>query len=175
MKLEVPISADKLKDLKYGDVVYITGTIYTARDAAHKRLFDLLDEGKELPIPIKDQFIYYTGPAETKPGDVIGVCGPTTAYRMDPFAPKLLQMGLSGMIAKGKRSQEVKDAIKEYGGLYFAATGGAAALLAECVKKSEIVAFEDLGAEAIRKLEVENFPVIVINDSHGGEKYVTFY
>lgn len=169
--LTTPVTSEDLKDLKAGDDVYITGYVYTARDAAHARLVDLLDEGKELPIDIEGAIIYYVGPAPAKPGQALGSAGPTTAYRMDSFAPRLMDEGLRGMIGKGKRSQEVKDKIKETGSVYFAAIGGAAALIAKSVKSAEVVAYDDLGAEAIRKLYVEDFPVTVINDSHGNDLY----
>ena len=169
--LNTPVTAEDLKELKAGDDVYITGYIYTARDAAHARLVDLLDQGKELPIDVEGAIIYYVGPAPAKPGQALGSAGPTTSYRMDSFAPRLMDEGLRGMIGKGKRGQEVKDKIKETGSVYFAAIGGAAALIAKSVKEAEIVAYEDLGAEAIRKLYVEDFPVTVINDSHGNDLY----
>lgn len=169
--LTTPVTSEDLKDLKAGDDVYITGYVYTARDAAHARLVQLLDEGKELPIDVEGAIIYYVGPAPAKPGQPLGSAGPTTSYRMDPFAPRLMDEGLRGMIGKGKRNQEVKDKIKETGSVYFAAIGGAAALIAKCVKSAEVVAYEDLGAEAIRKLYVEDLPVTVINDSHGNDLY----
>ncbi len=170
--LNTPVTADDLKDLKAGDDVYITGYIYTARDAAHARLVDLLDEGKELPIDLEGAVIYYVGPAPAKPGQPLGSAGPTTSYRMDSFAPRLMDEGLRGMIGKGKRDQDVKDKIVETGSVYFAAIGGAAALIAKSVKSAEVVAYEDLGAEAIRKLYVEDFPVTVVNDAHGNDLYM---
>ncbi|WP_320048090.1 Fe-S-containing hydro-lyase [uncultured Ilyobacter sp.] len=173
IKLTTPLTAEDTEKLKSGDIVQITGTIYTARDAAHARLVKLVEEGKELPFDVKGQIIYYVGPTPAKPGNPIGSAGPTTSYRMDPFAPTLLDQGLKGMIGKGGRSQEVKDACVRNKGVYFAATGGAAALIAKCIKKAEVIAYEDLGSEAIRKLEVEDFPVIVINDTYGNDQYET--
>lgn len=166
-----PLTEEKVKDLKMGDSVLISGTIYTARDAAHKRLVKLIEEGRELPIDIKDSVIYYAGPTPAKPGNIIGSVGPTTSYRMDSFTPILLDKGLRGMIGKGLRSKEVVESIKKNKGIYFAAIGGAAATIAKCIKKVEIVAYEDLDSEAIRKLEVENFPVIVVIDSEGNNLY----
>lgn len=170
-KITTPLTDEIVKDLKCGDLVEITGIIYTARDAAHKRLVELIKEGKELPFDIKGTIIYYVGPTPAKPGQVIGSAGPTTSYRMDPYAPILLEKGLKGMIGKGKRSKEVRDAIVKYKGIYFASTGGAAALLARHIKSAEIIAYEDLGPEAIRKLYVENFPAIVVNDIYGNDLY----
>lgn len=170
-KIRTPLTSDQVQDLKAGDSVLITGYIYTARDAAHKRLVDLLDEGKELPFDIKDQIIYYVGPTPAKEGQPLGSAGPTTSYRMDPFAPALLEKGLRGMIGKGKRTEEVVDAIVKEGGTYFAAVGGAAALIGKSVKSAEIIAYEDLGAEAIRKLYVEDFPAIVVVDKDGNNYY----
>jgi len=154
-----------------GDSVLISGTIYTARDAAHKRLIKLIEEGKELPIDIKDSIIYYAGPTPAKPGNVIGSVGPTTSYRMDSFTPMLLDRGLRGMIGKGLRSKEVIESIKKNRGIYFAAIGGVAAIIGKCIKKVEIVAYEDLDSEAIRKLEVKDLPVIVAIDSEGNNLY----
>ena len=171
MELTTPLTKEKIKSLKSGDYVYITGTIYTARDAAHKRMSEALAAGEELPIDVKDQIIYYMGPTPAKEGQVIGSAGPTTASRMDKYAPKLLDLGLSGMIGKGKRSQDVIDAIVLNGAVYFAAVGGAGALLSKCIKKSEVVAYDDLGTEAIRKLEVEKFPAIVVIDRMGNNLY----
>ncbi len=170
-QLTPPLSDADVENLQIGDQVFITGTIYTARDAAHKRLVELLEEGKELPIDVKGQVIYYVGPTPAMPGQIIGSAGPTTSYRMDPYSPRLLAEGLKCMIGKGTRSKEVKDAIKEQKGVYLAAVGGAAALIAKSIKKAEIVAYPDLGAEAIRKLEVQDFPAIVVNDCHGGDLY----
>lgn len=171
MELTTPLTKEKIKSLKSGDYVYITGTIYTARDAAHKRMSEALAAGEELPIDVKDQIIYYMGPTPAREGQVIGSAGPTTASRMDKYAPKLLNLGLSGMIGKGKRSQDVIDAIVLNEAVYFAAVGGAGALLSKCIKKSEVVAYDDLGTEAIRKLEVENFPAIVVIDRNGNNLY----
>ena len=171
MELQTPLTKEKIESLKSGDYVYITGTIYTARDAAHKRMSEALAAGEELPIDVKDQIIYYMGPTPAKEGQVIGSAGPTTASRMDKYAPKLLDLGLSGMIGKGKRSQDVIDAIILNGAVYFAAVGGAGALLSKCIKKSEVVAYDDLGTEAIRKLEVEKFPAIVVIDRMGNNLY----
>lgn len=171
MELTTPLTKEKIKSLKSGDYVYITGTIYTARDAAHKRMSEALAAGEELPIDVKDQIIYYMGPTPAREGQVIGSAGPTTASRMDKYAPKLLNLGLSGMIGKGKRSQDVIDAIALNEAVYFAAVGGAGALLSKCIKKSEVVAYDDLGTEAIRKLEVEKFPAIVVIDRNGNNLY----
>ncbi|WP_035292442.1 Fe-S-containing hydro-lyase [Clostridium sp. KNHs214] len=170
-KITTPLTEEKVKDLKIGDAVLISGTIYTARDAAHARLVNLIEEGKELPMDIKDAIIYYVGPTPAKPGKALGSAGPTTSYRMDPYAPKLLDNGLKGMIGKGLRSKEVIDAIVRNNGVYFAAIGGAAALIGQCVKKAELIAYEDLGAEAVRKLEVEDLPVVVVIDSQGNNLY----
>ena len=169
--LTTPLGDDDVRKLKAGDTVKLTGTIYTARDAAHKKLVDLIDEGKELPIPLEGQIIYYVGPSPTPPGKPIGSAGPTTSYRMDPYAPALLDKGLKGMIGKGARSDAVVDAMKKNTAVYFAATGGAAALISRSITAAEIVAYEDLGAEAIRKLTVEDFPVIVAQDCHGANVY----
>ncbi len=170
-KIKTPLTEDVIEDLKCGDLVEITGVIYTARDAAHKRLVDLIKEGKNLPFDLRGAIIYYVGPTPAKPGKVIGSAGPTTSYRMDPYAPFLLEKGLKGMIGKGKRSKEVRDAIIKYKGIYFASTGGAAALLAKHIKSAEVVAYEDLGPEAIRRLYVEDFPAIVVNDIYGNDLY----
>lgn len=157
--------------LKIGDQVLITGKILTGRDSAHKRLYDLIQKGESLPVDIKGQIIYYVGPAPAKPGHVIGSAGPTTSYRMDPYAPLLMEYGLKGMIGKGVRSTTVRDAMKKYKAVYFAATGGAGALIAKNIKAARIIAYEDLGPEAIRELEVEELPVIVANDAFGGDLY----
>ena len=170
-KITLPLTIDKVKELKAGDSVLLSGVMYTGRDAAHKRLIELLDNNKELPINIKDEVIYYVGPSPAKPGQVIGSAGPTTSYRMDPYAPRLLDLGLRGMIGKGARNQEVIDAIKRNEGTYFGAIGGAAALIGKSIIKSEIVAYEDLGAEAIRKIEVKDMPLVVIIDSEGNNLY----
>ncbi len=171
--ITAPLKEEDIKDLHSGDYVYITGTIYVARDAAHKRMDDLLKEGKELPIDLKDNVIYYMGPSPAREGRPIGSAGPTTASRMDKYAPKLLDLGLKGMIGKGKRSKEVLDAIVRNGCVYFAAIGGAGAILSKAIVKSEVVAYEDLGTEAIRKLEVVDFPCIVIIDKDGNNLYET--
>jgi fumarate hydratase subunit beta len=173
MKITTPINPKDLENLKSGEKVYITGYIYTARDSAHKRLVELLKNGKELPFDVKNQIIYYVGPAPAKPGDVIGPCGPTTSYRMDDYTPILLENGLKGMIGKGPRDEKVKESIKRNKAVYFAAIGGTAASLSKCVKSSEIIAYEDLGTEAIRKLYVEDFPAIVVNDIYGNDLYET--
>ncbi|AOY74939.1 Fe-S-containing hydro-lyase [Clostridium formicaceticum] len=170
-KITMPLTKEKIDDLKAGDSVLLTGTIYTARDAAHKRLVQLLEEGKELPFDIEDQAIYYVGPTPAKEGQPIGSAGPTTSYRMDAYTPQLLAKGLKGMIGKGMRSREVVGAMKEFGAVYFGAIGGAAALTAKCVKSSEIIAYEDLGAEAIRKLYVEDLPLVVVIDKKGNNYY----
>lgn len=169
--IKMPITKEEIRHLETGDYVYITGTIYTARDAAHKRMDETLSAGEELPLDIQNQTIYYMGPSPAREGRAIGSAGPTTASRMDKYAPRLLNLGLGAMIGKGKRSQAVIDAIIRNGAVYFAAVGGAGALLSKCIKKSEIIAYEDLGTEAIRKLEVEDFPVIVVIDSKGNNLY----
>jgi fumarate hydratase subunit beta len=170
-KIETPLSDEDIMRLKIGDSVLITGKIYTARDAAHKRLFELAQKGEKLPIDLKGQVIYYAGPAPAKPGYIIGPAGPTTSGRCDPYTPILLAQGLKGMIGKGVRSKEVRDAMQEYKAVYFAATGGAAALISKNIKAVRIVSYEDLGPEAIRELEVVDFPVIVANDMYGGDLY----
>jgi len=167
-----PLTEETLADLRIGDTVYITGIIYTGRDAAHKKLVDLVKAGKELPVDLRGQIIYYAGPAPAKPGQAVGSIGPTTSYRMDAYTPCLIaDTGLKGMIGKGSRNDDVKKSIKEYKAVYFGATGGAAAQMAKCVKEAEIAAYPELGPEAIRKLKVENFPVTVINDIYGGDLY----
>ncbi len=171
--LSTPLTADAVSQLRAGDNVYLSGEILTARDAAHRRLVELLDDGKSLPVDLSGQIIYYVGPAPARPGKPIGSAGPTTSTRMDPYTPRLLAQGLKGMIGKGSRSEEVRKAIVEYGAVYLAAVGGAAALLARCIQKSEIIAYEDLGPEAIRRLYVQDFPVVVINDVEGGDLYET--
>ena len=171
--ITTPITEDVTVDLKSGDYVYITGTIYVARDAAHKRMIEALDRGKELPINIKDATIYYMGPSPAREGRAIGSAGPTTASRMDKYAPTLLDLGEKAMIGKGKRTKEVIDAIIRNKAVYFAAVGGAGALLSKCIEKSEIVCYEDLGAEAIRKLEIKDFPAIVVIDREGNNLYET--
>ena len=171
--IKVPMTREEAKQLKAGDYVYLTGTIYTARDAAHKRMQETLTAGKELPISIDGTIIYYMGPSPAREGRPIGSAGPTTATRMDKYAPTLLDLGEKAMIGKGKRSKEVIDAIVRNHAVYFAAVGGAGALLSKCITKSEIVCYEDLGAEAIRKLQVKDFPVIVVIDSEGNNLYET--
>lgn len=171
IKLTTPLKDEDVERLKIGDAVLLNGVVYTGRDAAHKRLFELLKKGEDLPIDIEGQVIYYVGPAPAKPGYVIGSAGPTTSYRMDPYAPALIERGLKGMIGKGNRGEEVREAMRKYKAVYFAATGGAGALIAKSIKSSEIVAYEDLGPEAVRKLVVENFPVIVANDCYGGDLF----
>jgi len=170
-RITTPLTDDIVKDLKIGDSVLINGVIFTGRDSAHKRLIETLESGEPLPVDLKGQIIYYAGPAPAKPGKPIGSIGPTTSYRMDPYAPTLLAEGLKGMIGKGNRSEPVVDAMKTHCGVYFGAIGGAAALGALAVKKAEVVAYEDLGPEAIRRLEVEDFPAVVVNDCHGGDLY----
>lgn len=171
IKITTPLSDKVVNSLKSGDQVSINGILYTARDAAHKRLIDLLDKGEALPFDIKDQIIYYVGPTPAKPGAIIGSAGPTTSYRMDPYAPRLMEVGMKGMIGKGNRSQSVIDAMVKYKSIYFAAIGGAGALVARSIKKVEIIAYEDLGPEAIRKMEVEDFQAVVVNDIHGNDVY----
>ena len=171
--ITAPITKETAKSLHAGDYVYVTGTIYTARDAAHKRMQETLQRGEALPLEMKENVIYYMGPSPAREGRPIGSAGPTTASRMDKYAPELLDLGLGAMIGKGKRSQEVKDAIVRNGSVYFAAVGGAGALLSKCITSSEVVAYDDLGTEAIRKLTVENFPVIVVIDKDGNNLYET--
>lgn len=171
--ITAPISDEDAKELRAGDYVYITGTIYTARDAAHKRMAEALAAGEPLPINMKNNIIYYMGPSPAREGRPIGSAGPTTASRMDKYAPDLLDLGLKGMIGKGKRSQAVIDGIVRNGAVYFAAVGGAGAILSKCIKKSTVIAYDDLGTEAIRELEVENLPVIVVIDSEGNNLYET--
>jgi len=171
--IALPISDEDALSLRAGDYVYLTGVIYTARDAAHKRMYETLDRGEELPVDIKGQTVYYLGPTPARPGHVIGSAGPTTASRMDKYAPRLLDLGLKGMVGKGKRTKEVIDACVRNGAVYFAAVGGAGALLSKCIKEAEVVAYDDLGTEAIRKLRVENLPVIVVIDHLGNNLYAT--
>lgn len=171
--ITAPIDKETLKNLRSGDYVYISGTIYTARDAAHKRLDEAIKEGRRLPLDIKGQVIYYMGPSPAREGRVIGSAGPTTASRMDKYTPELLDLGMGAMIGKGKRNTDVINAIIRNQSVYFAAVGGAGALLSKCIKSSEIIAYEDLGTEAIRKLTVENFPAIVVIDSKGNNLYET--
>ena len=171
IRLTTPLTQDKVRSLHIGDRVLISGTIYAARDAAHKRMVETLDRGEPLPVDLRDQIVYYVGPSPAKPGQAIGSAGPTTSGRMDAYAPRLMEKGLSGMIGKGKRDAGVVNAMKEHGAVYFAAIGGAGALLARCVKKAEVVAYEDLGAEAIRRMEVVDFPVTVVIDTLGQNLY----
>ena len=171
--ITAPINKETARSLHAGDYVYITGTMYTARDAAHKRMYEILQKGGELPVDWKDQVIYYMGPSPAREGRPIGSAGPTTASRMDKCAPQLLDLGLGAMVGKGKRSQAVIDAIVRNGSVYFAAVGGAGALLSKCITSAEVVAYDDLGTEAIRKLTVENFPAIVVIDSEGNNLYET--
>lgn len=170
-KITTPLTKEKVKELKAGDSILLSGIIYTGRDAAHKRLIELLDAGKELPINVKGEIIYYVGPTPSKPGQIIGSAGPTTSYRMDAYAPKLMDIGLTGMIGKGKRDNNVIDAIKRNNSVYFGAIGGAGALIGKSIVSCEIVAYEDLGAEAIRKLEVIDMPLTVIIDGEGNNLY----
>jgi fumarate hydratase subunit beta len=169
--IETPLTKEKVKSLHAGDYVYITGTVYTARDAAHKRMTEELSQGKELPFDMENQIIYYLGPTPNREGQVIGSAGPTTSSRMDKYAPTLLDRGLTGMIGKGKRNEDVIASMKKNTAVYFAAVGGAGALLSRCIKKSEVIAYDDLGTEAIRKLYVENFPVITVIDCDGNDYY----
>jgi len=169
--LTTPLTDEDVMNLKAGDIVYLSGTLFTARDAAHKRLVDLIENKEELPFPLQGAVIYFVGPTPPKPGDPIGSAGPTTSYRMDSYSPTLIEYGLKGMIGKGKRNQEVKDACKEYKAVYFGATGGAGALLGKLIKDAKVIAYEELGPEAIRMLKVENFPVTVINDAYGNDLY----
>ncbi|MCM1064623.1 MAG: Fe-S-containing hydro-lyase [Eubacterium sp.] len=171
--ISVPLSDEDAAALTAGDYVYLTGTIYTARDAAHKRMQEALETGEPLPLDMKDNIIYYMGPSPARPGRTIGSAGPTTASRMDKYAPALLDLGLKGMIGKGRRTQEVKDAVVRNGAVYFAAVGGAGALLSRSIISSEVIAYDDLGTEAIRKLEVKDFPVIVVMDPQGNDLYET--
>ncbi len=171
IKLNTPLSDSDLEGLNTGDKVLLNGTLLTGRDAAHKRLYELIQNNQELPVEIKGQVIYYVGPAPAKPGKPIGSCGPTTSYRMDPYAPKLIELGLKGMIGKGARSEEVIQAMKRHKAIYFGATGGAGALIAKTVTSARIVTYEDLGPEAIRILKVKDFPVTVINDIRGNDLY----
>ena len=170
--LTTPLTTEDVEKLKAGDRVTISGTVYTARDAAHRRLMDLIEAGKDLPVPIEGQVIYYVGPSPAPPGRVIGAAGPTTSYRMDPYTPKLIELGLKGMIGKGKRSDEVKNAMKTYKAVYMGAIGGAGALMARAIKSARIVAYEELGPEALRELTVEKLPAIVVNDTQGNDLYI---
>lgn len=169
--MQTPLTKEKAKTFAAGDYVYITGTIYSARDAAHKRLTEALEKGEKLPLPLENEIIYYLGPTPARPGQVIGSAGPTTSSRMDKYAPALLDLGQTGMIGKGRRSDAVIASMKKNSAVYFAAVGGAGALLSKCIKKAEVIAYDDLGAEAIYKLEVKDFPVIVVIDSEGNNLY----
>lgn len=171
--IHAPLREEEILELRAGASVLLSGVVYTGRDAAHKRLCAMLEAGEPMPFDIRNQVIYYAGPCPAKPGDAIGSCGPTTSYRMDAYAPMLCDQGLIGMIGKGQRSDAVIEAIRRNRGIYFAATGGAGALIAACVKKADVIAFEDLGTEAIRRLEVENLPLIVAIDAYGGNLYET--
>ncbi|KQC12673.1 MAG: fumarate hydratase [Desulfuromonas sp. SDB] len=171
VKINTPLNDEVIKTLNIGMEVYLSGIVYTARDAAHKKLLELIDKNEQLPFDIQGSVIYYVGPSPAKPGQPIGAAGPTTSYRMDPFVPAMFEAGMKGMIGKGQRSQQVIDYISKYTGVYFGATGGAAALLAKSVKAAEVIAFPELGAEAIRKLEVQDMPLIVINDCYGKDLY----
>ena len=173
VKITTPLTRETARNLRAGDSCLISGVIYTARDAAHKRLCELVADGKELPLDIRDSIIYFVGPTPAKPGQAIGSAGPTTSSRMDKYAPKLLDMGLGAMIGKGKRNQAVLDTIVRNQSVYFAAIGGAGALLSKCITSSEVIAYDDLGAEAIRKMEVKDFPVVVVVDSEGNNLYET--
>jgi len=170
-KIMLPLTDETLKDLKAGDEVLLTGVMYVARDATHKRMIEALDQGKPLPFDIRRQTIYFMGPSPARPGQPIGSAGPTTSGRMDSYSPRLIAEGLKGMIGKGMRSQAVKDAMQQYKAVYFGAIGGAGALASKSIKKSEVIAYEELGAEAVRRLEVEDFPVTVVNDIYGGDLY----
>ncbi len=170
-KVTLPLTDETLEGLKAGDNILLTGTIYVGRDAAHKRMVEALDQGKPLPFDVKGQAIYFMGPSPARPGQPIGSAGPTTSGRMDSYSPRLIAEGLKGMIGKGMRSQEVKDAMKKYKAVYLAAIGGAGALISKTIKKSEVIAYDELGAEAIRRLEVEDFPATVVNDIYGGDLY----
>ncbi len=169
--ITLPITKETASSLKSGDYVYLTGVMYSARDAAHKRMTEALDRGETLPIDIKDQTIYYLGPSPARPGQVIGSAGPTTSGRMDKYTPRLLDLGMTGMIGKGRRTEEVKASIQKNRAVYLAAVGGAGALLSKCIKKADVVAYEDLGAEAIYRLEVEDFPAVVVIDDKGNDLY----
>ena len=173
ISIHTPLSREDARKLRSGDSCLISGVIYTARDAAHKRLCELVAQGKELPIDVENSIIYFVGPTPARPGEAIGSAGPTTSYRMDAYSPILIAKGQTGMIGKGKRSPEVVSAMKAHGAVYFGAIGGCGALLSQCIKKAEVIAYDDLGAEAIRRLEVEDFPVIVVIDSEGNNLYET--
>ncbi len=170
-RIQLPLSEEDIQNLRAGDRVLLSGPMLTGRDAAHKRLVDLLDSGEPLPVDIAGETIYFVGPSPAKPDQVIGSCGPTTSYRMDPYSPRLIELGLRGMIGKGARGPAVVEAMQKHGAVYFTAVGGAAALIARSVKSMELVAYEDLGPEAIRRLVVEDFPAIVAQDARGGNQY----
>lgn len=170
-RVSLPLSDDLLKDLHAGDELLLTGVMYVGRDAAHKRMIEALQAGKPLPVDLKGQAIYFMGPTPAKPGKAIGSAGPTSSYRMDTYSPRLIAEGLKGMIGKGMRSQEVKEAMKKYRAVYLGAVGGAGALISSCIRKVEVVAYDDLGPEALRRIEVEDFPVTVVNDIYGGDLY----
>lgn len=172
-KIHTPLTREEARTLRAGESCLLSGVIYTARDAAHKRLCERLDRGEELPMDIRDAVIYFVGPTPAKPGQAIGSAGPTTSYRIDAYSPKLIRAGLTGMIGKGKRGDEVVAAMKECGAVYFGAIGGCGALLSRCIRKAEVIAYDDLGAEAVRRLEVEDFPVVVVIDSEGNNLYQT--
>lgn len=169
--VQTPVTDEVIAKLRAGDTVYITGDLFTGRDSAHKKLIDLISEGQELPIDVKGQFIYYVGPTPARPGKPIGSAGPTTSYRMDSYAPKLHELGLKGTIGKGSRSEEVKEALKKHKAVYLAAVGGAGALISKSIEGAEIIAYPELGPEAIRRVKVKDFPCIVINDMYGGDLY----
>jgi len=171
-KIHTPLTREAARQLKAGDNVLITGTVYTARDAAHKKMVETLDKGENLPFDPDGQIIYYVGPSPTKPGKVIGSAGPTTSYRMDAYSPRMIEVGITGMIGKGEVGAGVVEAMKKHGAVYFAAVGGAAALIARSIKKAEVIAYDELGAEAVRKMEVEDFPAIVAQDAQGGNLFV---
>ena len=171
-KLTTPLSDDVAEKLRIGDKVLLSGIIYSARDAAHKRMVEGLNKGEPLPLEMKGAVIYYVGPSPARPGNVIGAAGPTTAIRMDAYAPRLMEAGMKGMIAKGKRQEAVKEGMKKHRVVYFGATGGAGALIAKCIKRAEIIAYEDLGPEAVRLLEVKEMPLVVVGDAHGGDLYI---
>ena len=171
--ISAPVGRETAEELRAGDYVYITGTIYTARDAAHKRMYESMHKGEALPIELNGNVLYYLGPSPAREGQIIGSAGPTTSSRMDKYTPEMLDKGLKGMVGKGKRSPEVIEAMKKNGAVYFAAVGGAGALLSKCIKKADVVAYDDLGTEAIRKLEIENLPVIVVIDKDGNNLYET--
>ncbi|MBE6799164.1 MAG: Fe-S-containing hydro-lyase [Ruminococcaceae bacterium] len=173
VKINTPLTQERARKLKAGDSCLISGVIYTARDAAHKRLCELIAQNKPLPLDVKNSIVYFVGPTPAKPGEAIGSAGPTTSYRMDAYSPELIRLGQTGMIGKGKRGPKVIEAMKEYGAVYFGAIGGCGTLLSKCIKKAEVIAYDDLGAEAIRRLEVEDFPVVVVIDSEGNNLYET--